>query len=240
MRYSKLLPLDVHNSWKGFLDDTILNELLLIEEKIRDNHTPPAENVLRFMVNDLDALKVIILGQDPYPEKGRATGRAFEVGDMTLWNASFKQVSLKNIVRLLHKTYNNIENYDDIKSFNQIKEEIEKGQFNILPPHELFKSWERQGVLLLNSYLTCEVGKPGSHREIWPEFAGRLIEYISGRKPGLKWFLWGKNANSYSEHIIKGKIYSSRHPMMCSGAYEDDFLKAICFKETADTVNWLG
>lgn len=240
LRSIHILPQNIHSSWVKFLDENILIELAIIENKIGNSFTPPVGNILRFLFNDLNKLKVIILGQDPYPEKGIATGRAFEVGGLNLWNTKFKQVSLKNIVRLLHKTYNNIDNYEDIYSFNYIRKEIINGQFKILPLDEIFKSWEKQGVLLLNSYLTCEVGKPGSHREVWAAFAGKLIDYIVEQRPDLNWFLWGRNANAFSGHIKNGCIYSCRHPMMCSREYEDDFLKSDCFKKTNSIINWLG
>lgn len=238
MRNISILPPKIHSSWENFLDEYMLRELAGIENKIGNCFTPSEDKILRFMVNNLKELKIVILGQDPYPEKGIATGRAFEVGGLNSWNTKFKQVSLKNIIRLLYKTYNNIEDYDQIKSFSEIKNEITRGQFRILPLNELFESWERQGVLLLNSYLTCETGKPGSHRDIWAGFAGRLIGYMVEQRQDLIWFLWGKNAGSFAERIIKGSIYSCRHPMMCSPEYEDDFLKSDCFKRTADIINW--
>lgn len=240
MRYIRILPESIHSSWEKFLDENTLNELAAIEKKIGNDFTPSASRILRFMVNDIEKLKIVILGQDPYPEKGVAMGRAFEVGGLNSWNTKFRQVSLKNIIRLIHKTYNNTEDYDEIICFNQIKEEIATGQFNILPAGEMFESWERQGVLLLNACLTCEVGKPGSHKEIWTGFTGRLLDYIVEQRPDLNWFLWGKNANAFSGHIKKGCIHSCRHPMMCSKEYEDDFLKSNCFKETSNIINWLG
>lgn len=236
----KILPAEINSSWTDFLDSKILNMLSDIDKKIGGNYTPDTDKVLRFMHNDLNDMKVVILGQDPYPEKGRATGRAFEVGDLVSWQDKFKQVSLKNIVRLIYKTYKNIENYDEIKSFSEIKKEIITGQFNILPPNKIFESWEKQGVLLLNSYLTCEIGNPGSHREIWNEFSNNLIKYIAKKNSNLIWFLWGKDANAFRMFIVKGRIYSSRHPMMCSKEFEDDFLKSDCFKDTKDIINWTG
>ena len=240
MSITGILPESIHTSWKNFLDENILKELSDIEQKIGNNFTPSAGRILRFMVSDLNKFKVVILGQDPYPEKGIAMGRAFEVGGLKTWNTKFRQVSLKNIIRLLHKTYNNIENYDEIKSFNHIKEEIADGGFKILPADEMFESWERQGVLLLNACLTCEVGKPGSHKEIWTGFTERLLAYITEQGPDLNWFLWGRNANDYMKYIKNGCIYSCRHPMMCSRQYEDDFLKSDCFKRTSYIINWLG
>lgn len=235
-----LIPNDMHSSWKKFLTLDICEELNNIEEKIGKNTNPEYSNILRFLKSDLYNIKVVILGQDPYPEKGRATGRAFEVGDLHSWNDKFRQVSLKNIVRLIHKGYNNIETYKDIKKFSEIQHEIKTGEFKILPPDEIFKSWEKQGVLLLNTYLSVEPGNTGSHIDIWHDFSIKLLEFISTENKNISWFLWGSQAASKKQYIKSGNLYISRHPMMCSEKYEDDFLKNDCFKNTMDTINWLG
>ena len=233
-----LIPIDAHSSWKKFLTDEIINELNNIETKIGSNINPAHDNVLRFMKNNLNDIKVVILGQDPYPEKGRATGRAFEVGDLQSWNQKFKQVSLKNIIRLIYKNYNGINKYSDIKKFSEIQTEIKEGRFSILPPDKIFKSWEKQGVLLLNTYLSVEAGITGSHISIWKKLSEELLKFISEENRNINWFLWGRMAEDKKQFVKYGKHYISRHPMMCSESYKDDFLKSDCFKDTMDIINW--
>lgn len=233
-----LIPKDCHPSWSKFLTESILAELDNIEDKIGTNINPSHNNVLRFMNNNLYDIKVVILGQDPYPEKGRATGRAFEVGDLFSWNQKFRQVSLKNIIRLIYKNYNGINEYSKIKKFSEIQKEIKEGKFSILPPDEIFKSWEKQGVLLLNAYLSVEAGNTGSHINLWKNFSEKLLEYISDENKTINWFLWGRMAEEKKQFIKNGKFYISRHPMMCSETYEDDFLRNNCFKDTMDIINW--
>lgn len=235
-----LLPDNIHKSWNKFLTNDSIEELNNIEQKIGKNINPEHKNVLRFLQCDLRNIRAVILGQDPYPEKGRATGRAFEVGDLHSWNDKFRQVSLKNIIRLIHKTYNGINEYKEIKKFSVIQEEIKSGEFKILPPNEIFSSWERQGVLLLNTYLSVESGITGSHIEIWEPFSIKLLEFISNENKNINWFLWGKQAENKKKYIINGIFYISRHPMMCSEKFEDDFLKNNCFEDTMDIINWLG
>lgn len=235
-----LIPKDVHSSWNKFLTEDIILELDAIEAKIGKNINPSHENVLLFMKNNLYHIKVVILGQDPYPEKGRATGRAFEVGDLLSWNQKFRQVSLKNIIRLIYKDYNGIKEYKDIKKFSEIEKEIIIERFTLLPPDELFKSWEKQGVLLLNTYLSVEAGLTGSHISIWQNFSERLLKFISEENPHINWFLWGRMAEEKKQFIKSGNFYISRHPMMCSETYEDDFLRNSCFKDTMEIINWLG
>ena len=235
-----LIPIDAHPSWNNFLTDSIILELETIERKIGSNINPAPENVLRFMKCNLYDIKVVILGQDPYPERGRATGRAFEVGDLTSWNQKFRQVSLRNIIRLIYKNYNGISEYSDIKKFSEIQNEIKEGKFSILPPHKIFKSWEKQGVLLLNTYLSVEAGITGSHISIWQKFSEELLKFISDENRNISWFLWGRMAEEKKQFIKYGKYYISRHPMMCSELYEDDFLRSDCFKDTMDIINWKG
>lgn len=234
------LPVKTHNSWNEFLTEEIINEINEIEKKVGNDINPESENVLRFLNCNIDEIKVVILGQDPYPEKGRATGRCFEVGDLISWQDKFRQVSLKNIIRLIYKSYNNIDQYKDIKKFSEIQKEMKSGEFKILAPNELFKSWEKQGVLLLNTYFTVKPGEPGSHIEIWEGFSHKLLKYISERNTSINWFLWGKQAEDKKKFISDGIFYISRHPMMCAEKNTDDFLRNTCFKDTKDIINWLG
>lgn len=244
-----LIPDSIHPSWNEFLTEEILKELKEIESKIGNDFVPKKENVLRFMQNDLMKVKCVWQGQDPYytmyydkntgQEIPVANGRSFQPDLLKNWQDSFSQRSLQNIVRLIYKNYNNIENYEDIKSFSQIRKEIANGTFEILQPHEWFDSLEEQGVLFLNTYFTT-IGEGNVHRKIWIDFSRKLLGYISTRNPNICWFLWGSEAIDLEKYIVKGKIYKSNHPTFCSKKYEKDFLKSSCFKDTMDKINWLG
>jgi uracil-DNA glycosylase len=235
-----LLPKNIHSSWNDFLTSEICEELNYIEGKLGHCFNPDREHVLRFLTTSLYNVKIVILGQDPYPQKGVATGRAFEVGTLRTWNMPFRQVSLKNFVRLIYKSVNNIENYDEIPSFEHIIRLRNSGKFNILEPPELFDSLERQGVLFLNTCFSVIPGKPKSHNEIWQDFTKKLLNWLSNKKPNLYWFLWGKNAQSLKSYINSGTFFESRHPMMCSKKYQDDFLKSNCIEKTLKIVDWTG
>jgi len=67
-----------------------------------------------------------------------------------------------------------------------------------------------------------------------------IIDYISDENRNINWFLWGKQAEDKKRYINSGKYYLSRHPMMCSEKYGDDFLNNNCFKDTMKLINWLG
>lgn len=230
----------VHNSWAQFMTPEIQSELKYIAIQIGDDFTPSEDKVLRFMSTDLNTRKVVILGQDPYKPAGVANGRSFQPMDLTSWTQPFRQISLKNILRAIYTAHYSIEEYRKIPGYSEIAGKIGSGKFDIKQPYEWFDSLENQGVLLLNTTLTCRTGESNSHKEIWGSFKVRLLKYISEQRPDLVWFMWGKDAIDCKQYIKTGKFYESRHPMMCSEKYEDDFLKSKCFKETTTIINWLG
>jgi len=144
---------------------------------------PPKEDIFRaFNITELDSIKVVILGQDPY-HNGQATGLAFSVhkGDKL-------PASLRNI-------------------FKELKFDLGIDRSN-----GDLTDWAEQGVFLLNTALTVEAHKPASHAKIgWNTFTENTIKYLSETKDDLIWVLWGKHAQSY-EHLMKGKIIKSPHP----------------------------
>lgn len=231
-----LIP-NYDESWAPFFKEN-MDLLEKIDSQIDgDDYNPNPENVLRFAKKPLNECKVLILGQDTYPAKGVATGRAFEVGGLSDWNVWFKQVSLKNIVRNLYGTYTGESKYT---SFKDIQGKIVDGSFRILPPNELMASWSNQGVLLLNAALTCKVGEPGSHSDYWRDFTNNLLQYIDEQNQSMIYFLWGAEAKKFEPLIKNGKIYKSRHPMMCDEKNFGDFLKNEHFEKTKGLINWLG
>ena len=236
-----LLPDSIHPSWNDFLTEEIMQELENIERCIGEDCNPSnRQQILRFLAIDIKKVRVIWLGQDVYPMKGVATGRSFEVGTLESWQQPFKQVSMKNIIRLIHKDYNNIDDYHEIKSYEEIKKELAAGTFQMQAPKKWFDELEKQGVLFLNTSFTCEPGKPNSHKSIWADFSSGVLSYISRTNPEIVWFLWGNEAISNKVFIEQGIFYESRHPMMCSVKYENDFLKFDGFRKTMQMINWLG
>lgn len=253
MYRSRLLSsVSVHPSWNDFITNEtsyIIENLKSIEQKIGNNYTPTDSEVLRFFGLDLSKIKIIILGQDPYKPVGVANGRAFQPKDLLDWSQPFRQVSLKNIIRSIYAAYNNITEWDLIPSYKEIVHEMEIGEFKLKQPYSWFDSLESQGVLLLNTSLTCEIGKSNSHKDIWKEFACKLISHIAYNCPqSLDWFLWGNEAQFYKDIVQASnterqsphRLFLSRHPMMCTRSSTDDFLYNPCFKETMNKMNWLG
>jgi len=230
---------NIHSDWISFLTDENRSLIFEIEkEVIKTGFTPPENKVLRFLSFPLSSAKIIILGQDPYPQPGVATGRAFEVGSLKSWNQPFKNISLKNILRALYKAYTG-----EVIKFNELKEKLDN-EFPVLPPGKLFSHWEKQGVLLLNTSFTCEPGKPGSHQKIWDEFTGRLLVFLRDKAPEATWFLWGNHAREATKNLGLPKSIETMHPMMCHNApgRDDDFLygKINCFGLFIDDIDWTG
>lgn len=217
----------VHPSWNEFLSDGVLEQLEYIEGKIGNNFTPSEELILRFLTIDLDNVKVLILGQDPYPQPGVANGRSFQPSNLISWTQPYRNNSIKNIIRLIYKEY-----FGEMVVYTRIN----WTEFNIKRPIEWFDSLENQGVLFLNTSFTCEIGESNSHSFLWSNFTNKLIDYISNKKPDLYWFLFGKNAQAYSGLIKSGHKIKNPHPMMGT----KEFFESSCIKETKSIINWLG
>ncbi len=231
----------INPNWNSFLTDEMIDLIKKIEYKILEQDaefTPPANKVLRFLTVPFNEVSVIILGQDPYPQQGVATGRAFEVGTLNSWQDTFNNISLKNIIRAIYKAYKG-----EYLKYSEIKKEIGLF-FQLKSPDQLFFSWEQQGVLLLNTSFTCQVGKPNSHEKLWREFTNHLLNYIAKNNKDAVWFIWGNNAKSIVSGIPIQKKIASMHPMMCYDKPDrtDDFLfgEVNCFEETKNKINWLG
>ena len=210
---------------------TDLNQIL---HTVSGDCTPAADKIFRAFL-PVEQVRVVILGQDPYPQPGAATGLAFEVGGLHSWKQPFRQVSLKNIVRLLYASYTGADPYST--AFSDVIAACDRGDFSLLPPDRLFSYWAENGVLLLNTALTCKPGYPGSHALLWQPVVDDLIGYVE-EKAHPVWFLWGKSAGAYADRVQTKFV--SRHPMLCSPNWQDDFLKNPCFRQTASMMDWLG
>ena len=158
---------------------------------------PSPQNIFKaFELCAYHETKVVIFGQDPYFQEGLANGLAFSVNN----NHSIP-ASLKNIYR---------EVKNDMGTLHNISGSLD--------------AWALQGVLLLNSCLTVEVSKPGSHLEIgWDNFIKEII-FLLNKKKNWVFFLWGKNAQKYIKYIDSKShlILTAAHPSPLS-AYRGFF-----------------
>lgn len=153
----------------------------------------------------LDQVKVVILGQDPYHGPGQAHGLCFSVKPGVP-----QPPSLKNIFKEL------------------------KSEFGFMPPkHGSLKSWAQQGVLLLNSVLTVEDGKPASHKNRgWEIFTDKIISVLNEQEKPLVFILWGAYAQAKGKIIDRKKhfVIESVHPSPLSASR--GFLGSRPFSQT--------
>jgi uracil-DNA glycosylase len=172
--------------------DKILSELYNLRE-MGKRFTPPLKQVFRaFEECPIENLKVIMIGQDPYPQIGVADGLAFSCS-----NTMKPQPSLRNIFEAVEKT---------------IHQEW--------PTHQdpNLTRWANQGVLLLNRALTCEIDKVGSHYDIWNEFLMYVLDIINFTNSGIIFVLLGAKAQEL-ETLIGPNHYVIKASHPASAAY---------------------
>ena len=181
---------------KGFVQssdfDKILQKLYDLREADK-RFTPPLKHVFRaFEECPVDKLRVIIIGQDPYPQLGVADGLAFSCG-----NTDKPQPSLRNMFEAIEQTvYQEFPTYQD--------------------PN--LTRWANQGVLLINKALTCEVDKVGSHYDVWNEFLMYVLDILNFTDSGLIFVLLGKPAQEL-ESLIGPNHYIIKASHPASAAY---------------------
>lgn len=228
----------IHESFKEFFTiDRVAEIKRFIDNLEADyiDYTPSSDKIFKAFNQDILNIKVCIMGKDPYFQKGVATGLAFEVRSDS-WMDEKVNTSLKNILKLIYKTYTG--KFADI---SEIRNAILKKEFNILTPNEIFENWQKQGVLLLNSSLTTVVDKPGSHHKFWEDIINDLVEYISTKNQNIIYLLWGNDAAVMEKHILNGEIIKHNHPAICGNLKnENDFMLGKSFEKTKKYINWLG
>ncbi len=150
---------------------------------------PPRSMIFQaFKYTNPSTLKAVIIGQDPYHNPGEAMGLSFSVP-----NGTTIPPSLQNI-------------YQEIENDLNLHLNKEKGDLSI---------WARQGVLLLNAYLTVRAHQPLSHaKEEYRLFLEDVLRYLEEQKQPLVYFLWGSFARSYKKFIYNPKhlVLESVHP----------------------------
>ncbi len=193
----------MHESWKEFLktefNKPYFKELskFLHEEYEKKTIFPKKELVFRAFATDLNDVKVVILGQDPYHTPGAAEGLAFSVP-----NSQPIPPSLINIYK-----------------------EIDSDIGHHANPTGHLKNWQEQGVLLLNTVLTVEAHRAGSHRgKGWETFTTEVIKYLNDARPHLVFLLWGRDARNKKTLIDAKKhlVLEAPHPSPLS-AYSGFF-----------------
>jgi len=183
----------IEPSWKAHLQDQFEQPYwqslaaFVKEEYAAGPCCPAGKDIFRaFDLTPFDAVKVVILGQDPYHTPGAAMGFCFSVPD-----GNRPQPSLQNIFQELR---------DDTG--------VERRQTDLT-------DWAEQGVFLLNSVLTVRARQAGSHaNKGWETFTDSAIARLSGQRDGLVFILWGRYAIAKRALIDTSKhlVITSPHP----------------------------
>ena len=180
--------------WMKVIDRAELNSVMakVGQEYRRKSLCPAQSDVFRtFELCPLKDLKVVFLGQDPYPQKGVATGVLF---------GNRKEVDEDNLS----------------PSLNVVKE----AAINFEVPHycitfdQTLESWAKQGILMINSALTVEMNRIGSHVMLWRPFIAKLLKNLSDYNMAAVYVLFGKQAQTFKPYINEkfNYIFEIEHP----------------------------
>lgn len=180
---------EVFNDWMRVIDTSILFKVL--NQINPENICPSKEDVFKaFTLCPMRDCKVVFLGQDPYPQKGVATGvlfgNALDTEDLSPSLQVIKDAAID---------YTKSHNYP-IEFDNSLE------------------SWAKQGILMINSALTVEVNKIGSHTAMWRPFISNFLETLSNYQPGILYVLFGQQAQTFAPYIKKcgNHILKENHP----------------------------
>ena len=191
---------DIEASWKALLKDEFDKEYFqgvasfLKSEKKAGKIIYPAGKMIfnAFNTTPVNAVKVVVIGQDPYHNPGEAMGLSFSVPQGVR-----VPPSLKNIYK-----------------------ELNRDLGFVIPSHGDLTPWAKQGVFLLNAMLTVEHKKAGSHKKIgWQDFTNAVISKLSVQREGIIFMLWGNFAKGKKDFINTEKHYvlEAFHPSPLAG-----------------------
>ena len=163
-----------------------MGEFLRAEVAAGRTYLPAGENILRAFTQPFADVRVLIVGQDPYPNPGHPIGLSFAV---------------ERHVRPIPRSLQNI--YRELRSDLGIA----------TPEHGDLSAWSRQGILLLNRVLTVRPGAPGSHRgKGWEAVTEQAIRALAARDTPLVAILWGRDAQSLQPLLAAVPCLSCAHP----------------------------
>ena len=205
----------MHPSWQAALAETE-PMLAAIEAKLDalgKEYVPAKAHVMRAFEQPLDQVRVLIVGQDPYPTAGHAIGLSFAV------DTKIKPLprSLKNIL---------IELKDDLGKTVSSEGDLSR--------------WSEQGVLLLNRHLTTDESEAGAHAALgWAGFTDKVITVLN-RKLGRKLvaILWGNQAQQLSPALCDCTVIASAHPSPLSA--RRGFFGSKPFSKTNQALTQVG
>ncbi len=195
-----------------------LGDWLRAETAAGRRYLPAGEHVLRAFTAPLAEVRVLVLGQDPYPTPGHPIGLSFAV-----------EAHVRPLPRSLVNIYRELR--DDLG--------IEP------PPHGDLSAWQAQGVMLLNRVLTVRPGAPGSHRgKGWEEVTACAVRALAQRGGPLVAVLWGRDAQSAQPLLGDVPVIASAHPSPLSahagffGSAPFSRANALLVEQGGEPVDW--
>lgn len=199
-------------------DITAMGAFLRAEIAAGRKYLPAGENVLRAFTHPFDRVRVLIVGQDPYPTPGHAVGLSFSVAP-----------DVRPIPRSLANIY------------REYGEDLGLSQ----PTNGNLTPWSEQGVLLLNRVLTVQPGEPASHRRKgWEGVTEQAIRALVARGTPLVAILWGRDAATLRPMLGDIPTVESAHPSPLSasrgffGSKPFSRANALLVEQGGEPVDW--
>jgi uracil-DNA glycosylase len=219
---------NINENWSKVLEQEFNTDYMtrlqsyLEQQYANKNEIYPPKELIFSALNytDLNEVKVVILGQDPYHGEGQAHGLSFSVP-----KGEKIPPSLRNIYKEIALEYNSEQ-----------------------PSHGNLEAWAKQGVLMLNAVLTVEAGKAGSHQKKgWELFTDKLIQIVNDQCSHVVFLLWGSHAQKKGKIIDRQKhlVLEAPHPSPLSAHRgflgSDHFKKANAYltQNAKEPIDWV-
>jgi uracil-DNA glycosylase len=184
----------IPDDWKSAIGDqpsaaalAAISEFVAARRAAGIVYPPEADVHAALHLTPLDQVRAVIVGQDPYHGPGQAHGLAFSVRP-----PSVPPVSLRNV-------------------FRELRSDLQGPD----PMNGSLEPWARSGVLLLNTILTVDAGRPGSHRKAgWQELTDQLIRVVASQPQPIVFLLWGRKAEEKRALVDEARhiVLVAAHP----------------------------
>lgn len=220
------------STWEAVFEDAApelhdISTILEEQERTYGTYYPLKRDIFTALhLTPLSTVKLVILGQDPYPQSISINGTSLPraVG------LSFSIRQEDTVPSSLQNIYTEIAN--TVKGF-------------VKPDHGDLREWARQGVLMLNSCLTLRPGTPGSHGDIWLGFVNKIFKAIAAVNPYCIFLLWGREAQKVKPMLgERSIILEAAHPSGLSarrgffGCNHFNQVNELLVKQGKTGINW--
>ncbi|BAU95690.1 uracil-DNA glycosylase [Corynebacterium suranareeae] len=228
--------LPIHQSWKPVLkpvEETIIELGAFLAEE--GDFLPPAGDVFNAFTYPFESVKVLIMGQDPYPTPGHAMGLSFS----TQPGVRPLPRSLNNIFKELQSDVGSSVDFAPDNPQEALDLGLSSPQQPALPTNGDLRPWSNQGVALFNRVLTVSPGQAGSHKgKGWEIVTEQAIRALAKRQQPLVAILWGKQAQEVQKFLGDTPCICSPHPSPLSASR--GFFGSKPFSQANEILSSLG